>query len=57
MTWVACFYYIYGLLNKIVVQDVGLSKDLNESFRKHLTNSGDTLEVDFSIQVNSGRIF
>jgi hypothetical protein len=35
------------------VQDVGLSKDLNESFRKHLSNTGDTLDVDFSIQVST----
>jgi hypothetical protein len=41
------------LYNFSFVQDVGLSKDLNESFRKHLGNTGDTLDVDFSIQVSN----
>jgi hypothetical protein len=41
------------LYNFSCIQDVGLSKDLNESFRKHLGNTGDTLDVDFSIQVSS----
>jgi hypothetical protein len=39
------------LISYLCVQDVGLSKDLNENFRKHLANTGDTLDVDFSIQV------
>jgi hypothetical protein len=39
----------------VCAQDVGLSKDLNENFRKHLANTGDTLDVDFSIQVRGIR--
>lgn len=34
-------------------QDIGVSKDLNEQFKQHLTNSGDLLDVDFHIQVLS----
>jgi len=34
-------------------QDIGVSKDLNENFKKHLANSGDPLDIDFSIQVLS----
>merc|ERR1719481_904651 len=34
-------------------QDVGLSKDLIEAFRKHLEKSESALNVDFSIQVLS----
>ncbi|PNF34275.1 Cullin-1 [Cryptotermes secundus] len=33
--------------------DIGVSKDLNEQFRKHLTNSNEPLDIDFSIQVLS----
>ena len=36
-----------------LLQDIGVSKDLNEHFRKHLTNSNEPLDVDFSIQVLS----
>ena len=32
-------------------QDIGVSKDLNENFKRHLTNSGEPLDIDFSIQV------
>merc|ERR1711890_21945 len=32
--------------------DVGVSKDLNENFKKHMVNS-DPLDIDFSIQVLS----
>lgn len=34
-------------------QDIGVSKDLNEQFRRHLTKSNETLDIDFSIQVLS----
>lgn len=34
-------------------QDIGVSKDLNEQFRRHMENSNETLDVDFSIQVLS----
>lgn len=39
-----CFYFI---------QDIGVSKDLNEQFRRHLTKSAEPLDIDFSIQVLS----
>jgi len=32
-------------------QDIGLSKDLNDQFKTHLSTSGISLELDFSIQV------
>lgn len=45
------------LYNIIIVavcsQDIGVSKDLNEQFRKHLTNSAEPLDIDFNIQVLS----
>ncbi|KAH9634721.1 hypothetical protein HF086_015594 [Spodoptera exigua] len=35
-------------------QDIGVSKDLNENFRKHMSNSCEQpLHIDFSIQVLS----
>lgn len=34
-------------------QDIGVSKDLNEQFRRHLTNSAEPLDIDFNIQVLS----
>ncbi|XP_011705254.1 PREDICTED: cullin-1-like [Wasmannia auropunctata] len=34
-------------------RDIGVSKDLNEQFRRHLTNSAEPLDIDFSIQVLS----
>lgn len=34
-------------------QDIGVSKDLNEQFRKHMANSEEALGLDFSIQVLS----
>ena len=36
---------------KLMFQDFGVSKDLNEQFKKHLTNSAEPLDIDFSIQV------
>lgn len=45
------------MYNSILVttcpQDIGVSKDLNEAFRRHLTNSAEPLDIDFSIQVLS----
>lgn len=45
------------LYNIIIVavcsQDIGVSKDLNEQFRMHLTNSAEPLDIDFNIQVLS----
>jgi len=38
-----------------LLQDIGASKDLNEHFQKHLTNSNEPLNIDFSIQVLSSR--
>lgn len=32
-------------------QDVGLSKDLNQHFGTHLSNSNETLDIEFQIQV------
>lgn len=37
----------------IYLQDIGVSKDLNEQFRRHLINSAEPLDIDFSIQVLS----
>jgi len=34
-------------------QDIGVSKDLNEQFKEHLSRSGNGLVLDFSIQVLS----
>merc|ERR1739848_834234 len=34
-------------------QDIGVSKDLNENFKRHLGNSGDPLDIDSQIQVLS----
>lgn len=35
------------------LQDIGVSKDLNEQFRNHLADSNEALDIDFSIQVLS----
>lgn len=32
-------------------QDMGVSKDLNEAFRKHISNSQEANDIDFNIQV------
>ena len=34
-------------------QDTGVCKDLNEKFKQHLTNTGETQDIDFSMQVLS----
>lgn len=48
----ACgFEYTNKLQN--MFKDVGLSKDLNGSFRRYLTTSNELLDIDFQIQVLS----
>ncbi|XP_018022062.1 cullin-1 [Hyalella azteca] len=51
----ACGFEYTSKLQRMF-QDIGVSKDLNEQFRKHLGNSvssGETLDLDFSVQVLS----
>ncbi|KAF7996415.1 hypothetical protein HCN44_002047 [Aphidius gifuensis] len=48
----ACGFEYTSKLQRMF-QDIGVSKDLNEAFRKHLTNSAEPLDIDFSIQVLS----
>jgi len=48
----ACGFEYTSKLQRMF-QDVGLSKDLIEAFRKHLEKSESALNVDFSIQVLS----
>lgn len=48
----ACGFEYTSKLQRMF-QDIGVSKDLNESFRKHLTYSNEPLDIDFSIQVLS----
>lgn len=48
----ACGFEYTSKLQRMF-QDIGVSKDLNEHFKKHLTSSGDPLDIDFSIQVLS----
>jgi len=48
----ACGFEYTSKLQRMF-QDIGVSKDLNEQFKKHLNNSNDPLEVDFQIQVLS----
>lgn len=48
----ACGWEYTNKLQKMF-QDVGVSKDLSEKFRKHLSNSANPVEVDFNIQVLS----
>ncbi|KAK9395579.1 cullin-1-like [Crotalus adamanteus] len=47
----ACGFEYTSKLQRMF-QDIGVSKDLNEQFRKHLSNS-EPLDLDFSIQVLS----
>uniref|UniRef100_A0A8C0RFP1 Cullin 1 n=1 Tax=Canis lupus familiaris TaxID=9615 RepID=A0A8C0RFP1_CANLF len=47
----ACGFEYTSKLQRMF-QDIGVSKDLNEQFKKHLTNS-EPLDLDFSIQVLS----
>uniref|UniRef100_A0A023GM12 Cullin-1 n=1 Tax=Amblyomma triste TaxID=251400 RepID=A0A023GM12_AMBTT len=48
----ACGFEYTSKLQRMF-QDIGVSKDLNEQFRKHMSNSEDALGLDFSIQVLS----
>merc|ERR1712038_1120323 len=48
----ACGFEYTSKLQRMF-QDIGVSKVLNENFKKHLANSGDPLDIDFSIQVLS----
>merc|ERR1711902_27125 len=48
----ACGFEYTSRLQRMF-QDIGVSKDLNEQFKKHLTNTGEPLDIDFSIQVLS----
>ena len=45
--------YEYTLKLQRMFQDTGVCKDLNEKFKQHLTNMGETLDIDFSMQVLS----
>jgi len=48
----ACGFEYTSKLQRMF-QDIGVSKDLNEQFKRHLTNSEEPLDIDFSIQVLS----
>ncbi|KAH7952180.1 hypothetical protein HPB52_019688 [Rhipicephalus sanguineus] len=48
----ACGFEYTSKLQRMF-QDIGVSKDLNEQFRKHMFNTEDNLGLDFSIQVLS----
>ncbi|XP_050358820.1 cullin-1 isoform X2 [Nymphalis io] len=49
----ACGFEYTSKLQRMF-QDIGVSKDLNENFRKHMANSSEQpLHIDFSIQVLS----
>lgn len=48
----ACGFEYTSKLQRMF-QDIGVSKDLNEAFRRHLSNSAEPLDIDFSIQVLS----
>jgi len=48
----ACGFEYTSKLQRMF-QDIGVSKDLNEQFKRHLNNSNEPLDLDFSIQVLS----
>ena len=50
----ACGFEYTSKLQRMF-QDIGVSKDLNEQFRRHLneTLSNEPLDIDFQIQVKS----
>lgn len=48
----ACGFEYTSKLQRMF-QDIGVSKDLNERFRKHMANTEEALGLDFSIQVLS----
>lgn len=47
----ACGFEYTSKLQRMF-QDIGVSKDLNDQFKKHVNNSADSLDIDFSIQVS-----
>lgn len=47
----ACGFEYTSKLQRMF-QDIGVSKDLNEQFKRHLSNSAEPLDIDFSIQVS-----
>ena len=47
-----CGGYYTSKLERMI-QDVGLSKDLNEKFRKHLANSSNPMDIDFNAEILS----
>ena len=51
----ACGFEYTAKLQRMF-QDIGLSKDLNEQFRRHLQNSNEPLDIDFQIQVSPSDI-
>lgn len=48
----ACGFEYTSKLQRMF-QDIGLSKDLNENFRRHMDQSATKLDLDFSIQILS----
>ncbi|KAK3857135.1 hypothetical protein Pcinc_036590, partial [Petrolisthes cinctipes] len=48
----ACGFEYTSKLQRMF-QDIGVSKDLNDQFRKHLVSSNEPLDLDFTIQVLS----
>lgn len=48
----ACGFEYTSKLQRMF-QDIGVSKDLNEQFKRHMENSNEALDIDFSIQVLS----
>ena len=46
----ACGFEYTNKLQRMF-QDVGVSKDLNANFDKHLKSANDSLDIDFQIQV------
>ena len=48
----ACGFEYTSKLQRMF-QDTGVCKDLNEKFKQHLTNTGETQDIDFSMQVLS----
>ncbi|CAG0899977.1 unnamed protein product, partial [Darwinula stevensoni] len=45
--------FAYTLKLHCMLQDIRVSRDLNNQFRQHIDNFGERLEIDFSIQVLS----
>lgn len=47
----ACGFEYTSKLQRMFEDIIGVGKDLNEQFKRHLTNSAEPLDIDFSIQV------